>query len=106
MTQDPKNKYAKQIRHQNVLEGLKDIGATTSNNIKKDVLRPQDFMEQILGKSYSPKNFSGEITPGEAIEMRDVFNGKHEEEVKIKKQLAHERKLHQEEKMLIENKTQ
>lgn len=106
MSQDPKNKYAKLVRHQNVLEGLKDIGNSTSDTIKKDVLRPQDFMEQILGKSYSPKNFSGEITPGEAIEMRDVFNGKHEEEVKIKKQLSHERKLHEEEKMLIEKKTQ
>jgi hypothetical protein len=106
MPQDPKNKYLKQIRHQNVLEGLKDIGNSTANTIKKDVLKPQDFMEQLLGKAYSPKNFSGEITPGEAIEMKDVFSGREEEEAKIRKQLAHERKLHQEEQMLIEKKSQ
>lgn len=106
MANDSKSKYAKQIRHRNVMEGLKDIGSSTGDTFKKDVLRTQDFMEQILGKSYAPKNYSGEITPGEAIEMKDVFSGRHEEELKVRQQLDHERRLHQEEQMLVEKKTQ
>lgn len=102
MNSDQKGKNIKQIRHQNVLESLKDIGASTANSLKKDVLRSQDFLDQIMG--YNKGSFSGELSPGESLEMGDVYSGKHEDEVRLKKQLAHERKLQQEEKILIEQK--
>jgi hypothetical protein len=103
MDKNQKNKGQKHIKHQNVLENLKDIGGGTVDTIKKDVINPQDFMEQILGTPR--KNYSGEITPGESLEFGEVFSGKREESEKYNKQIIHERRLHDEEKLLFEKKS-
>ena len=93
----------KQSSHQNILESLKDIGSSTSRSLTQEVIKPKDFLDQILGQI--PQKYSGEIGPGEAVEMRDVFSGKRESEEKIKKQLSVEKTLLQEEKIRIEKKT-
>lgn len=101
----PKNnkKYTRQV---NVLESLKDIGSSTANTVKKDVARgvSQEFINQLLGKKYE-KKYSGDIMAGEAIEMEEVYSGRREETLKLKNQLALERKLREEEKLQTEKKS-
>ena len=101
MDSKPK-KNAKNIRHQNVLESLKDIGGDTAGTLKKDVLRGQDLLDQILGNA---RSYSGEISAGESVEMSEVFTGQREENEKLKKQISNERQLREEEKVLTENKS-
>jgi len=93
----------KQSSHQNILESLKDIGSSTTNSLTQEVVKPKNFLDQILGQL--PKKYSGEIGPGEAVEMKDVFSGKREGEEKVKKQLFVEKGLLQEEKIRTEKKT-
>ena len=96
----PKNK-----RYQNILEGLKEIGTDVSGSLKRDVIRPKDFMDSLFGPPMPAKKFSGEINPGEALEINDVYSGKQEETIKLQKQLALERKLKEEEKSMYEEKS-
>jgi len=96
-------KYTRQV---NVLESLKDIGSSTGNTIKKDVARgvSQEFINQLLGKRYD-KKYSGDIMAGEAVEMEEIYSGRREETLKLKNQLALERKLREEEKLQTEKKS-
>ena len=96
-------KYTRQV---NVLESLKDIGSSTGNTIKKDVARgvSQEFINQLLGKRYD-KKYSGDIMAGEAVEMAEIYSGRREETLKLKNQLALERKLREEEKLQTEKKS-
>jgi len=101
---DKTTKRQKNIVRQNVIESLKDIGGGTINGLKSDVLRPGDFMEQLFGPPKIEK-YSGEINPGEALEINDVFSGEREEKQKVQKQLALERKLRAEESERFEKKS-
>ena len=101
-----KKQSRKSDQRQNFIESLKDIGAGTAKGISQDVLRSQDFIDQILGiKRQQQQRYSGEITPGEALEISDIFSGKYESEKKLKQQIALERKLKEEEKARIEKKS-
>ena len=100
-----KQKGQKVIRQQNVLESLKGIGAGTTNTIKKDLLAEssQDLLRELLGTRIE-KKYSGEIAPGEALEIGDVFSGKKEANEKLRGQIALERRLVEEEKRRVEEK--
>ena len=105
---DPKSKSSKQSKQstqKNVLESLKDVGGQTGDTIKKDLVgaTSRDFIQQLLG-TRRPQKVSGEMVPGEALEMNDVFSGKHEENQKLKQQIALEKRLRQEEKERSEKK--
>ena len=90
---DHKQKTAKNLKQANVLESLKDIGTGAAKSIKEDLIAkmPQDFMDQLFGPQKG--SFSGEIIPGEAIEFNEVMTGKQDEEVKLHKEIAFERRL-------------
>jgi hypothetical protein len=102
-----KAKTQKIIRHENILESLKDIGSQTSKSVKQDLLNPipEDFFEQLLGTKPTEKKFSGDIVPGESLEFKEIFSGKYEENQKLKGQIALERKLAAEEKTQIQEKS-
>src|SRR3989344_1908364 len=86
-------KGQKFTRQPNPLEALKDIGTSTADQMKREASKlPGDFMEQLLGIRPQPKNFSGEIIPGESLEFTEVFSGRYEEIVKTKNQIALEQK--------------
>lgn len=85
----------KQIKHTNVLESLKGVGGANTS---------QEFLNQLLGKRYE-KTHSGEISPGETLEFDEVLSGRHEETLKLRKQIALERRLREEEKARVEKKT-
>ncbi len=90
-------KRSSKIKHTNVIESLKDMGDSTVNTIKKDVIQEtsKDFIRQLLGQRRSQR-FSGEVSPGETLEFSEVMAGKREENLKLKKQIALERKLREE----------
>lgn len=101
-----KQKAQKLTRQRNVLESLKDIGGGTAQSIKSDVLRAgsEEFFGQLFGK-LPEKKYTGDLVAGESLEINEVFSGKHEENLKLKKQLSFERRLHEEEKVRIEKKS-
>src|SRR3990170_4644436 len=101
MNKGNKNKGQK-VLIPNPLEALKnnirDIGSETAKQMRDEAAKiPGDFMEQLLGFRPGPKNFSGEIVPGEAVEISEVFSGKYEEIKKVKNEISFERRLLQEE---------
>jgi len=105
MTKSTKSQTPKKERSvQNILETLKDIGASSADALTKDILRPEDFLEQIIGFPQKD-NFSGDIAPGEQVEMEDVFSGKRDEDEATKSQLNLERQLLNQERAMIEKKT-
>lgn len=89
---------------QNVLESIKDIGDSAVKTLKKDVVRPEDLFNQILGFIPNEK-YTGDIGPGEEVDINDIFSGKREADIKVKKQISLERKLIEQEKIQIEKKT-
>jgi len=104
MNNSQNTKAKKTIKHHNILESLKDISSSTSKSMGKDVLKSQDFINQLIG-SRIPQKFSGEIPQGGSLEIKDVFSGKHEENQKLKKQLVLERRISTEEKERTEKKS-
>lgn len=106
MDKAQKGKFAKQLRRANVLESLKDIGGSTGKTIKEDLVKPgsEEFFKQLFGAP-EPKKYSGDIQPGETVELREIFAGKQEQISKQKGQISLERRLLEEEKILVEKKT-
>ena len=101
---DPKGKSTKKQYHKNVVESLKNLGSSSMGSMAKDVLRPNEVMSQLFGTP-DKKKYSGDINPGESIEFSDVFTGKREKAEKLQKQINLERNLRNEEKVLIEKKS-
>lgn len=89
----------------NPLELLRD----TTNAVKKDLLQPmpEEIARQIFGRAPRPINrkYSGEILPGEAMEMSDVYTGKASENEKLHRMVSMERKLREEDRILVERRT-
>jgi len=106
MDKNQKQKQAKKVKHSSVLENLKDVGSGTARAIKKDLLQEtsQEFINQLLGRIPEKKKYSGDITPGESLEFKEVFSGRQEETMKLRKQLSLEKKLREEEKVRSEKK--
>lgn len=89
----------------NPLEFLREAGQESANTLKREVLDPfsDEFTAQILGRR--EKHFSGEIMPGEAVEMKEIYSGKAEKQEALQKQAFLERRLRQEDQILIERRT-
>jgi len=100
-----KGKGQKIITQRNVLESLKDLGTGTAKTVKRDLLEAsgEDFFRQLLGTK-AEKKYTGEITPGEALELNEVYSGKRQENEKLRGQIELERRLREEEKSRIQEK--
>lgn len=88
----------------NPLELLRDAG----DGIKKDLLSPMpsEIARQIFGRApRADRKFSGEILPGEAVEMREVYSGKASADERLQKMYLLERRLRQEDQVLVERRT-
>lgn len=105
MDKGQKYQKAKILRQTNVIEQLKDIGGGATKALKTDLFEKggEEFLSQLFASR--EKKYSGDITPGETLEFSEVFSGKHEENKKLKGQIALERQLGQEEKSRIEKKS-
>ena len=88
------------------LETFKALGSSTVDQMKSEMSKlPENFMDQLFGVKIPQKKYSGEIELGESVEFSEIFSGKREEIIKLKKQEFLERKLLQEEKIQVEKKT-
>jgi hypothetical protein len=106
MDKTQKQKVLTNIRRKNVLEAIKDIGDSTGDSIKRDLLKDssRDIINQLLG-NFEPKHRSGDLSLGQEIEMNDIYSGKiHEKDNQIK-QLSLENRLIKEEKQTVETKS-
>jgi hypothetical protein len=66
---------------------------------------PAEIARQIFGRAPSlNRRFSGEILPGEAVEMREVYSGKAAESQKTQKMYYLEKRLRQEDQALVERR--
>lgn len=105
MYKPSKPKNIKDIRKANVLESLKDISGGATDSLRNDLLKEttRNFFEQLVGAR--EQNYSGEITPGETVELTEVFSGKSEEKKKARVQISLERSLFEEEKLRTDKRT-
>lgn len=87
----------------NPLELLRDTG----DSLKSDLLEPMpsELARQLFGYEPKPKNFSGEILPGKPLETRAIFSGEASLEERSQKLLVIERRLHEEDRFLVERRT-
>ena len=92
------------VRTQNVIESLKDISSNTAQTAKNDLLKgiPEDLLRQIMGRGMSPKKISGELRPGESMEMDKAYTGEHEKAQKINRETIALNRLRQEEMTVSE----
>lgn len=105
MDKNIKNKNQKHVAQANPLESLKDIANSATKQMKQEVGRmPQDFIDHLFGTNLQ-ESFSGEIIPGESVEIKDIYSGRQEEIVITKKQTTFERRLLEEERIRVEKKT-
>lgn len=103
---DPKKKAQNIRTRQNVLESLKDIGTSTGTQME-DLLKgtSEDFFKELIGLPQAQPRRSGEINPGESIQMNEVLSGKEEESKKLRAQISLERNLAADEKRITQEKT-
>jgi hypothetical protein len=96
---DQKKKFQQMITKQNVLESLKDLGTGTTTQAG-DLLKntSEDFFRELMGMSLPQVKRSGEINPGESLQMSEVLSGTEEENKKLKAQISLERQLSADEK--------
>ena len=107
MDKTQKAKIQTATRRTNVLESLKDIGSDVTSSLNTDLLGgiSGDLLEQILNRQRPNKKASGDIHAGESLEFSDLLSGKHEENLKLRQQIAFERRLVTEEKEVSEKRT-
>lgn len=84
---DPKKQKQQNLRRQNVIEQLKDLGTQGAD----------DFFKQLLGTANYQEKRSGDITPGESVSMSEMLSGRAEENRKLRNQIALERNMAAEE---------
>lgn len=88
----------------NPLELLREAGDAA----KRDLLAPmpEEIARQLFGRMpRREQKFSGEILPGHAMEMKKVFSGQAGNENKLRKMISLERRLRQEDQILVERRT-
>lgn len=107
MDKAQKSKAQQAVRRTNVLESLKDIGSGVTSSLNTDLLGgiSKDLLEQILNRQSVNKKASGDIHAGESLDFSDLLSGKHEENLKLRNQIAFERRLTAEEKEVSQKRT-
>ncbi|MAG59807.1 hypothetical protein CMO96_03405 [Candidatus Woesebacteria bacterium] len=102
------NRSKSSPRTDNLLESLRDIGGGTARAVKKDFGQgvPEDFMRQLFGMGKEPVHASGEIAPGQSIEMDTVLEAERTENKALRLRLSQERTLREQDKSLITQKSQ
>lgn len=101
---DPKNKK-NTATYQNPVEAVRDIGEGVTESLRSDLFDGvrREVGSQLFG--FSRRNFSGEIVPGESIEMRKILTGEQMRVEHEQKKLVFEKRLMEEEMILVERKT-
>lgn len=91
-----------------ILESLRNIGGDTASSVKKDVFEgiSKDFFSQMFGYEQKPQKASGDLVPGQSIEIEKVLEEQKEENKVLRQQLAHEQSLRKQEQTLVARQSQ
>ncbi len=102
---DDKNiKQTRKLPPLDTFESIKEAGKNVLDPFKRQLEPfPENFASQLFNRF--PRSISGEINPGEELQIRDVYSGRRADEEKLRKQLALERRIRQEEQSLVERKS-
>jgi hypothetical protein len=105
MTSDKKSKSNTVKR--NVVESLKDLGDDFGAQ-SVDLLKStsEDFFKELIGISNTSVNKSGEMSPGESIQVANGASERENENKKLRAQVLLERNNANEERSLTEQKMQ
>lgn len=103
---DLKKKSQTVVTRQNVLESLKDLGGSATVQTK-DLLKntSEDFFRELLGFPRTKVKRSGELSPGETLQVGDVLSGAEEENKRLKSQVSLEKHLLNEEAKVSREKS-
>ncbi len=95
-------------RTDNLLESLRDIGGSGLDSVKDHVFQgiPKDFTSQLFGFERPPAKASGEIAPGQSLDIDAVLEGQKAENQVLRARLAQEQSLREQEKTLFAQKSQ
>ncbi len=98
-------KVKSSVVKRNIIESLKDIGGDFGDK-GTDLLKStsEDFFRELMGMQLPQVKRSGEMVPGESLQMSEVLNGKEEENKKLRAQISLERNLSSDEKRLSQEK--
>jgi hypothetical protein len=98
-------KVKSSVVKRNVIESLKDIGNDFGNQ-GADLLKgtSEDFFKELMGMNLPKVKRSGEMVPGESLQISEVMSGKEEENRKLRAQISLERNLSSDEKRLSQEK--
>lgn len=96
---EPSKKAKVALTRQNVLESLKDLGTGVSAQTT-DLLKgtSEDFLKELLGMTKPSAKKSGDLSPGESVQMNEEVQAKEEENKKLRAQISLERQLSGDEK--------
>lgn len=90
----------------NPLEALNNIGKDTAGQMKTEVSNiATDFVDQLFGINIKGGTYSGEIKPGGSVSMKEILAAKESGKMEAKKEVFFERTLIEQEKALIEKRT-
>lgn len=92
----------------NPLELLREAGQNAPKAVKRELIDPfpDEILRQILGRAPKmERKFSGEILPGSTMEMKKVVTGEAQENEKLRKMVYLERKMREENTILVERRT-
>lgn len=105
MTDNKKVKSS--VVKRNVIESLKDIGNDFGAQ-GADLLKgtSEDFFRELMGMNLPQVKRSGEMVPGESLQMSEVMSGREKENKKLRAQISLERNLSSDEKRLSQEKMQ
>jgi len=110
-----KNSSKKKKFIPNPIELVRDVAEETANTFKNELFAPMtdSFFDQIglpplmsdKFPSKQPRPKSGEIKPGQSIEMSKIRSGEAEKNEKLQKQIILEKQLRNEEQILVQKRT-
>jgi hypothetical protein len=102
------NKKLKQnLVKRNVIESLKDLGSdfgSQGSDLLKDTTN--DFIKELLGMQKASIKKSGELSPGQSVNMNEAENKKEEENHRLKVQISLERNMASDERALTDRRLQ
>lgn len=95
----------KKILTGNPLEILRDSIKEGAETSRREVITPfkREFLDQILARSR--KTYSGELIPGESLDLQEVYTGRQAIKEQEKTTMRQEFRLREEEMMLVSKKS-
>lgn len=94
-------------RTDSLLEALRDLGGASSTTLKNEAGEiSKRFFDQMLGFERPPVRASGNLVPGQTIEIDRVLEEEREENKVLRQKLAYEQSLRAQEQTLSVQKTQ